>query len=220
MSITYFGNGLGLVSLLGVVCGNTFSFELLSFSILLLIRSKEIDIILAGILFLLPSWGWSGGNLTGEDGTGTAGAGEGGELSLVGLDVLVPAGNVGVAQILGKSLENGNVGLRWGVADKRMRRSSQFRSVRRSMDVNATIEETGQKYWRRLVGMFGAAVSSRLAWKHGPIKIHLSRRRLEKYAKGKNDTDQDLPLDVGPLGEVLLKLREINWHFRQTDEDG
>lgn len=33
------------------------------------------------------------------------------------------------------------------------------------------MEGVGQKYWKGTVGMFGAAVSSRLAWKHGPIKI-------------------------------------------------
>ena len=166
MSITYFSDGLGLVSLLGVVCSDTLSFEFLSFSIIFLIRSEEIDIVVTGLLSLLCR---GGGSITGEDCTGTAGTGEGGELSLVGLDMLVPAGDIGVSQILGKSLEDGNIGLRWGVTDKEGQRSSQFQSAQRSMNVNA-IMEMFQKDWKEFVGMFGAAVSSRLAWKHGPIK--------------------------------------------------
>jgi len=169
--ITHFSDGLGLVGLLGIVCSDAFSFEFLSFSILLLIGSEEVDIIVTGLLFLLLSRSRCGGDLTGEDGTGAAGTREGGELGLKGLDVLVPAGDVGVSQILGKSLEDSNIGLGWGVADEQMRRSSQLRSAQRSVDVKAIIKGMGQKHWKEFVGMFGAAVSSRLAWKHGPIKI-------------------------------------------------
>ena len=127
MNIVYLGSGLGLVGLLGVICGDTFSFKLLSFGIILLIGSEEIDVIITGLLFLLNG---SRGSLAGEDGTGAAGTREGGELGLVGFDVLVPAGDVGVSQILGKGLEDGNISLRWGVTDKGKKGSSQFRSLR------------------------------------------------------------------------------------------
>jgi len=123
LNTTYFSDGLGFVGLFGVICSNTFGFELLGFSIILLIGSEEIDIVVTGLLFLL---GGSRGSLTGENSTGTTRTGEGGELSLVGFDVLVPAGYIGVSQILGKSLEDGNIGLRWGVPDKQGRGSSQF----------------------------------------------------------------------------------------------
>lgn len=127
MNIVYLGSGLGLVGLLGVICGDTFSFKLLSFGIILLIGSEEIDVIITGLLFLLNG---SRGSLAGEDGTGAAGTREGGELGLVGFDVLVPAGDVGVSQILGKGLEDGNISLRWGVTDKGKKGSSQFRYLR------------------------------------------------------------------------------------------
>jgi hypothetical protein len=63
--------------------------------------------------------------------------------------------------------------------------------------------------------MFGAAVSSRLAWKHGPMKkYHLSRRASQKYStEREEDGNRDSPLDIGPLGEVFLKLGKIYWHF-------
>lgn len=98
MSIAYLGDGLGLVRLLGIVCGDTVSLELLSFGIILIIGPEQIDIIIAGLLFLLL--GGSGGSITGEDGTCATGTGEGRELSLVGLDVLVPASNIWVSQVL------------------------------------------------------------------------------------------------------------------------
>ena len=137
MNIVYLGSGLGLVGLLGVICGDTFSFKLLSFGIILLIGSEEIDVIITGLLFLLNG---SRGSLAGEDGTGAAGTREGGELGLVGFDVLVPAGDVGVSQILGKGLEDGNISLRWGVTDKGKKGSSQFLSLRRTVDMNAIVE--------------------------------------------------------------------------------
>jgi hypothetical protein len=40
--------------------------------------------------------------------------------------VLVPTGDVGVSQILGKSLEDGNVGLGWGVTEKEGRDRVSF----------------------------------------------------------------------------------------------
>ena len=118
---SYFSDSLRLVGFLCIISSDTFSFELLSCGIfLLVIITEEIDVIVIGLLhfdFLRGSRFRS--SLTGEDGTGAAGAGEGGELSLIGLDVLVPAGDIGVSQILRKSLEDGNVGLRWGVTDNR-----------------------------------------------------------------------------------------------------
>jgi hypothetical protein len=81
------------------------------------------------------------------------------------------------------------------------------------MDASAIVEGMFQKYWKEFVGMFGAAVSSRLAWKHGPMKI--SSRDVAKILYRKRQSrNRDSPLDVRPLGEVLLKLGEIDWHFR------
>jgi len=93
--ITNLRDGFGFVGLLGVVCSDTFGFELLSFSVILLIGSKEIDVIITSRLFLLLSG--RRGSLTGKDGTGAAGARKGGELSLVGPDVFVPASDIGVS---------------------------------------------------------------------------------------------------------------------------
>ena len=138
MSIVYLGSGFRLVGLLGVICGDTFSFKLLGLGIIFLIRSEEIDVIIAGLLFLLLSG--SRGSLASEDDTGAAGTREGGELGLVGLDVLVPAGDVGVSQILRKGLEDGNISLRWGVTDKEKKGSSQFLSLRRTVDMKAIVE--------------------------------------------------------------------------------
>ena len=146
MNITYLSNGLRLVGLLGVVCGNAFGFKLLSLSILILIRSEKIDIIIAGLLFLLLSG--SGSGLTSEDGTGAARTGEGGELSLIGFDMFVPAGDVGVSQILGKSLEDGNVSLRWGVTNQQRERLNQFRSLGQSVDMNTVVEGIDQMGWK------------------------------------------------------------------------
>ena len=125
ISVTYFSDGLGLVCLLGVVGGDTLSFEFFDLGVVLFVGSEQIDIIIAS-LFLLLSRSWGGGSLTGEDCAGAAGTREGGELGLVGFDMFVPASDIWVAQILGKCLENGNIGLRWGVAGKRGKRSSQL----------------------------------------------------------------------------------------------
>lgn len=70
-----------------------------------------------------------------------------------------------------------------------------------------------QKDWKAFVGMFGAAVSSRLAWKHGPIKISSLEVEVAKVLY-KKDRNSDSPLDVGSLREMLLELSEIDWHFR------
>jgi len=87
------------------------------------------------------------------------------------------------------------------------------------MDVNAIVERIGQKYRKGFVGMFGAAVSSRLAWKHGPIKISSLEAEVAKILyKRRGDGDRGSPLNIGPLGEVLLKLGEFDWHFGQGGE--
>ena len=56
-------------------------------------------------------------------------------------------------------------------------------------------------------------MSSRLAWKHGPIKFSSLKAEIAKILYKRKDGDQDSPLNVGPPGEVLFKLGEINWHF-------
>ena len=53
-------------------------------------------------------------------------------------------------------------------------------SVPIGSDVGAIIRKMGQKYWKGFVGMFGAAVSSRLAWKHGPMKISSLGAKIAK----------------------------------------
>ena len=83
------------------------------------------------------------------------------------------------------------------------------------MDVNAIVEGMCQMDWKEFVGMFGAAVSSRLSWKHGPKKISSPEADIAKMLRRKRKGwNRDSPLDVGPLGEVLLKFGEIDWHFR------
>ena len=39
--------------------------------------------------------------------------------------------------------------------------------------------------WKEFVGMFGAAVSSRLAWKHGPMKISSPEVDIAKVPRKK-----------------------------------
>lgn len=109
----YLSDGLGLVSLLGIVGSNTLGLDPLGLSILLLIvRAKEVDFIVV----LLSS---RGGSLTTEEGlTGSAGSREIGVLSTVRLDVLVPPGNsrVGSGVRGGRNgLEDDDVSLGGGV---------------------------------------------------------------------------------------------------------
>ena len=90
----------------------------LRLGILLLVGAEEVDLIV--VLRL----GLSGrGGLTAEESlTSLAGAGEGVELSRVGLDVVVPAGDVGVRGRVGGSgdgLEDGNISLRGRVPGER-----------------------------------------------------------------------------------------------------
>ena len=47
--------------------------------------------------------------------------------------MLVPAEDIGVAQILRKSLEDSNVGLRWGVTDNKDRVSSDLLNDKRTL---------------------------------------------------------------------------------------
>lgn len=116
------GNGLGLGSLLLLVGSKTLLTDAGSLGILLLVVGAEqvdIVVVLSGI-----------STLSGVDGEvarlGTVGrvglggvTGEGGELALVGGDVLVPSGGVGV--LVGsrggaEGLEDGNISLRGAVA--------------------------------------------------------------------------------------------------------
>jgi len=48
-------------------------------------------------------------------------------------------------------------------------------------------------------------------------KIFIFQDRVAKIFYKRKDRDQDSPLNVGPLGEVFLKLGEINWHFRRRE---
>lgn len=111
------GSELGLVVLLLLVLSKALLTDASSLGVLLLVvRAEQVDIILV----LLGGGGLGGvhGELSGlrsVDGVGLGRiTGEGGEVALVGGDVLVPSGGVGV--LLGirsglKSLEGGNVGL-------------------------------------------------------------------------------------------------------------
>ena len=97
--MTYFSNSLGFVGLLCVILGDTLGFDFLGLGINLFVFPEKIDIIIINLLllfFLFLRGGRLGSSFTGEDSTRAAGTGEGGELSLVGLDVFVPAGDVGV----------------------------------------------------------------------------------------------------------------------------
>jgi len=53
------------------------------------------------------------------------------------------------------------------------------------MDVNEIVEGMCQMYWKEFVGMFVAAVSSRLAWKHGPMKISSPEADIAKKLRRK-----------------------------------
>lgn len=84
-SMTYFGDGLGFVGLLGGICSDTLRLDSLSFCIFILIISEEIN-----FLFLLLS----GSNLScsgpKEGLSGSAGSRKRSMLCGVGFDVIVP----------------------------------------------------------------------------------------------------------------------------------
>ena len=106
-------NGLGLRRLLRVVGSDTLSLDALGLGVLLVIGSEEVDLIV-----ILLSLGGSSGSTAEEGLASRAGAREGAKLSLVGLDVIVPAGNVGVCGRVGgrrDGLEDSDVRLRRGV---------------------------------------------------------------------------------------------------------
>lgn len=111
------GGNLGLVGLLRVVGGNTLSLDALGLLIDLVVRAEKVDLIV--VLFSSSLCGGRFG--TKESLAGGAGAGEGAELGLVGLDVVVPAGYAGEGGIGGRAdrLENGDIGLGRGVSGER-----------------------------------------------------------------------------------------------------
>jgi len=49
------------------------------------------------------------------------------------------------------------------------------------------------------------------------MKISSLEAGVAKVPYGRRDRDRDPPLNVRPLGEVLLKLGEIDWHFRRRE---
>lgn len=66
--------------------------------------------------------------------------------------------------------------------------------------------------------MFGAAVSSRLAWKHGPMKFSSLGSKITKmFYENEKAKNRDSPLNIRPLGEVLFKLGEIDWHVGRNE---
>ena len=110
------GSGAGaLGSLLLVVLGNTLSLDALSLLVDLVVRAEEVNVV---VIVVTASSG------TGEEGAKELGslglvASERLVLSLVGGDVLEPAGNVSVLVSVGgraDGLVDGNVSLRGGVA--------------------------------------------------------------------------------------------------------
>lgn len=54
------------------------------------------------------------------------------------------------------------------------------------------------------------------------MKISSLEAEVAKILHERRDKDRDPPLNVGPLGEVLLKFGEIDWHFgrREMKMDG
>lgn len=110
---------LGLVGLLGLVLGDTLGLESLCLLVNLVVRAEQVEVV---VVLSGSSRGGGGGSRSRRAvlGVGLGGVtGEGGVLSLVGLDVLVPAGGVRVGGgVRGgrERLEDGNVGLRRGVA--------------------------------------------------------------------------------------------------------
>lgn len=113
------GGGLGLALLLLAVLGEALLTDAGSLGVLLLVvGTEEVDIL----ILLLGGGGGGLGGVEGHlgdvgavDGVGLAGiTGEGGELLLVGGDVLVPTGSVGVLGGIGsgaQGLEDDNIGL-------------------------------------------------------------------------------------------------------------
>lgn len=125
------GNRLGLVGLLGGVLGEALLLERLGLGVDLLVRrAEQVEVVVVG--GSRGSGGGGGGRGRGAvGGVGLGGvAGERLVLSLVRLDVLVPAGRVRVGgRVRGRRerLEDGNVGLRGGVAVGRGRRGQGSR---------------------------------------------------------------------------------------------
>lgn len=118
------GSDLGLGSLLLAVGSKALLTDAGSLSVLfLIVRAEKVDILLLLLASSLRGLGGVDGDLGDIRAVGGVGgrrvAGEGGELILVGGDVLVPAGSVGV--LLGggsllQGLEDGNISLGGSVA--------------------------------------------------------------------------------------------------------
>lgn len=120
----------GLGGLLGGVVGETLLLEGLGLGInLLVVGSEEINVI---IILLSSGGGRGGGRSRGAVGGGVLGgiSGEGLVLGVVGLDVRVPAGGVGVGGSVGgrrEGLEDGDIGLGGGVSERAGGRDSSRR---------------------------------------------------------------------------------------------
>lgn len=107
------GRARTLGSLLGTVLSKTLLLQLLGLLIDLVVRAKEVDVV------VVLSGGRSGGSLRAVGRGLLLVARERRELRLVRSNVLVPAGSVGVLLSIGggaNSLEDGNIGLRGGSA--------------------------------------------------------------------------------------------------------
>ena len=115
---TYLRGNLGLRGLLSVVGGKTLGLDTFSLGIFFFVRAEEVNIII--VLFRSLGRSSSRGSTTKESFTGFARAGKGAELSLIRLDVSVPAGNMWVGRCAGgrrDRLEDDNIRLRRGVPE-------------------------------------------------------------------------------------------------------
>ena len=117
MHDTHLGDGLGLLCLLRVVRGDALGLEALRLGVLLLVASKEVDLIVVRLSSLRRG-------LRGNEGfAGLRGAGEGGVLRGVRLDVVIPSravGELGRVRRGAERLEDVDVRLRGGVAEARI----------------------------------------------------------------------------------------------------
>ena len=115
------GGDLGLGGLLLLVGGQTLLTNSDGLRVLLLVTAEQVDVVI--ILLGGRRLGWVQGDLSdirSVDGVGLGGVtGEGGELLLEGVDVLVPSRGVGVlggVRGTAEGLQGGNIGLRRRVA--------------------------------------------------------------------------------------------------------
>ena len=115
--VAHLRHGLGLVGLLGLVSSDALCLDALRLGVLLLVASEEVDLIVVRLSSLRRG-------LRGNEGfAGLRGAGEGGVLRGVGLNVVVPSravGELGRVRRGAERLEDVNVRLRGGVAEARI----------------------------------------------------------------------------------------------------